>query len=367
MSASPKKRKSPTKRVASTPTEESSESEYEEEVDYLENDEIENDNIDCCEPCQYKNAEIERLRKRVNELEAENAYLKDEVDTLKPRIFDYKNISADVKLFQKMTGFENKKSNYLYEFLNPGDNCENIKFYESGESAVNMDNSFSHTSSKRGPKPKIEPINQLFMFLTCLRNGFTLQFTSWLVNMPKSTVSRHIITWVNFIYFSLRSIPIWPSKQQIIDTVPDNVKNINPSTRCIIDCTELFCQRPSSLSFQSSLYSSYKHHVTYKGLVGISPSGTITFVSQLYEGSISDKEITLRCGILSSELWSSGDSLMADRGFTIRDDLKPLHVHLNKPAFLSGRDQITKDEVKESQGIASVRIHVERAIQRANL
>ena len=91
-SASPKKRKLPTKRVASTPIEESSASEYEEEVDYLENDEIENDNIDCCEPCQYKNAEIERLRKRVNELEVENAYLKDEVDTLKPKIFDYKNI-----------------------------------------------------------------------------------------------------------------------------------------------------------------------------------------------------------------------------------------------------------------------------------
>ena len=224
-----------------------------------------------------------------------------------------------------------------------------------------MDNSFSHTSSKRGPKPKIEPINQLFMFLTCLRNGFTLQFTSWLFNMPKSTVSRHIITWVNFIYFSLGSIPIWPSKQQIIDTLPDNVKNIYPSIRCIIDCIELFCQRPSSLSIQSSLYSSYKHHVTYKGLVGISPSGSIMFVSQLYEGSISDKEITLRCGILSSGLWSPGDSLMADRGFTIRDDLKPLQVHLNIPAFLSGRDQLTKDEVKESQGIASVRIHVERA------
>ena len=42
---------------------------------------------------------------------------------------------------------------------------------------------------------------------------------------------------------------------------------------------------------QCSLYSSYKHHVTYKGLVGISPSGTITFVSKLYTGSISDKEI----------------------------------------------------------------------------
>ena len=55
---------------------------------------------------------------------------------------------------------------------------------------------------------------------------------------------------------------------------------------------------------------------------------------------------------------------MADRGFTIEDDLKAIKVHLNIPSFLRGRDQLTAAEVKESQTIASVRIHVERAIQR---
>ena len=55
---------------------------------------------------------------------------------------------------------------------------------------------------------------------------------------------------------------------------------------------------------------------------------------------------------------------MADRGFNIHDMLEPMQVHLNIPAFLSGRSQLTKDEVKKSQTIASVRIHVERAIQR---
>ena len=136
--------------------------------------------------------------------------------------------------------------------------------------------------------------------------------------MPKSTVSRHNITWINFIYFSLGSISIWPSREQIQGT--GNFKSLYPSTRCIIDCTELFCQRPSSLTIQSSLYSSYKHQVTYKGLVEIAPSGSIIFISHLYEGSISDKEIVARSGIVSHELWSEVDSLMADRGFTIQEE-----------------------------------------------
>ena len=40
-----------------------------------------------------------------------------------------------------------------------------------------------HSSSgKWGPKPNIEPVDQLFIVLIWLRNGFTLQLTSWVFN-----------------------------------------------------------------------------------------------------------------------------------------------------------------------------------------
>lgn len=152
---------------------------------------------------------------------------------------------------------------------------------------------------------------------------------------------------------------IWPTRDQVNAVMPESFKKTYPSTRCIIDCTELYCQRPSSLAIQSSLYSHYKSHVTYKGLLGISPSGAITFINQLFDGSISDKEIVRRSGLLERSLWNDDDSVMADRGFTIEDDLKTLNVRLNIPSFLGGRDQLTAAEVKESQTIASVRIHVE--------
>ena len=200
------------------------------------------------------------------------------------------------------------------------------------------------------------------MCLTWLRLGFTLTHTAWLFSTPKSTVSRHIITWSNYLYLKLGSIPIWRSKSECCTSMPQVFKDTYPSTRVIIDCTELFCQRPSSLTIQSSLFSHYKHHVTYKGLVGIASSGGITFVSELYDGSISDVEIVK--WYFTERMWSDSDSLMADRGFTIQNLLKPLGVSLNIPAFLQGREQLTMEEVTESQTIAAVRIHVERAIQR---
>ena len=116
-----------------------------------------------------------------------------------------------------------------------------------------------------------------------------------------------------FLMENLGAMLIWPTKDQIRLSMPDSFKNTSPNTRCTLDCTELFCQSSSSFKVQSSLYSFYKHHVTYKGLVGISPSGAIIFINQLYEGSISDKKVVSRSGILDLQFWE-GVLWMADRG-----------------------------------------------------
>ena len=52
---------------------------------------------------------------------------------------------------------------------------------------------------------------------------------------------------------------------------------------------------------------------------------------------------------------------MADRGFDIEEDLIPLRVRLNIPPFLRGKTQLNE---RETRRIASVRIHIERAMER---
>lgn len=54
---------------------------------------------------------------------------------------------------------------------------------------------------------------------------------------------------------------------------------------------------------------------------------------------------------------------MADKGFTIQDIL-PLGVSLNIPPFLGMSDQMPAEDVIATQEIASLRIHVERAINK---
>ena len=119
---------------------------------------------------------------------------------------------------------------------------------------------------------------------------------------------------------------------------------------------------PSSLLLNSRLFSSYKNHTTLKSLVGIAPSGATTFISQLYTGSISDREIVERSGILDLP-FNEGDDVMADKGFTI-EDLLPLGVSLNIPPFLGEAQQMPPEDVVKTQVVATLRIHVERAINK---
>ena len=125
--------------------------------------------------------------------------------------------------------------------------------------------------------------------------------------------------------------------------------------------TEVFVEQPKLPELQQLTFSNYKNHNTYKGLIGISPSGAITFISNLYPGSISDKELTRQSGIL--DLLESGDSVMADRGFDIQEDLALIGVRLNIPPFLKQKKQLDENELVETRRIASLRIHVERAME----
>ena len=302
--------------------------------------------------------ELEKSKEKEQRLSTKCECLEIEAQQLQNHLFTYKNISQNKELFKKTTGLSLETFKILLSFLNPGEKMSNVKFYDSTNRLSEETNSKRDlTFLKSGRTPALNNEEQCFLYLSWLKNGFSLAHMAFLFQISIATVSRYIITWSNFCYFSLGSIPIWPTREQIDDSMPESFKRTYSSTRCIIDCTELYCQRPSSLATQSALYSHYKSHVTYKGLIGISPSGAITFISELFDGSISDKEFL-------QNQWNQGDSVMADRGFTIDEELKSLGVTLNIPSFLKGRDQLTSAEVKESQTIASVRIHVERAIQR---
>ncbi|RXN38368.1 hypothetical protein ROHU_001174 [Labeo rohita] len=204
----------------------------------------------------------------------------------------------------------------------------------------------------------LQPIDEFFLFMTYLSLGLLQKDLAHRFGIHQSTVSRIINTWANFLYNVLGAVGIWLDEKTIREKMPE-VFHQYPDTYVILDCTELRCQTPDSLLLQSEVFSSYKSHSTFKGLIGIAPHGPVMFVSPLYEGSISDREILKQSGLIS--LLNPSMAIMVDKGFLV-EDIVPCRVHI--PAFLKKKTQLSGPEVRKTQSIARLRVHVERIIRR---
>ena len=142
----------------------------------------------------------------------------------------------------------------------------------------------------------------------------------------------------------LSHLIFWPDRDALIKTMPVYFRT--KKVAVVIDCFEVFLEWPSNLHARACTWSSYKHHNTVKVLLGISPQGVISFVSETWGGRVSDKYITEHCGILNYLV--PGDIVLADRGFDVADSIRTMQSELNIPAFTKGKSQLLALEVHET-------------------
>jgi hypothetical protein len=215
------------------------------------------------------------------------------------------------------------------------------------------------SSSQQG---SLTLVDQLFATLIRLRLGLLVQDIADRFNISSATVSKYFTTWVSLLHLELKILNPFPSRSAVDRTMPDIFKPKYESVRVILDCTEIYVQRSSSILNQALTFSNYKHHNTLKFLVGITPSGVISFVSEAWGGRASDSHITINSGLL--DLLDENDTVMADNGFLIEDALGKKKCKLVIPPFRGATPQFTTDQVFDTQEIARRRIHVERSIGR---
>ena len=93
-------------------------------------------------------------------------------------------------------------------------------------------------------------------------------------------------------------------------------------------------------------------HNTVKFLIGITPQGSISYISHGWGGRTSDKFITENCGLLKRLL--PGDQLLADRGFTVADSVGMYGAELVILSFTKGKKQLPREEVEKARQILSL-------------
>jgi len=274
------------------------------------------------------------LLARIEVLEAEKKQLETKVAGMTRVYFRIEDIKHDDALVRSYSGFVSFfVLNTFFEFLGP---------------VVNKLNYWGARDSRhqRQRSRKLDVCNQLFLTLVKLRLDLKLTDLAFRFGVSKSVVSRYLTTWISFLYHHLKEIEWMPSVQQVSGTLPHGFRTHYPNTFAIIDASEVFVETPSDLFMQSSTWSQYKHHNTAKFLIACTPNGAISYVSPVFVGSISDVELTRVSGFLTKLEDEPGISIMADRGFTIRDMLKQLNIELNLPPFMEGRQQLPAEDVR---------------------
>ena len=231
---------------------------------------------------KYTEGSLRDVRQTICNLRQENDELKKSSEQMTKQskivepLLDLNRLTSD-RYIAFYTGFPNYDIFIaLFNFLNPGTHGENIRYVRAkpGDFYVTTDNG----ERKKGRPKKLKPIEEYFMVLRRSCRGFSIQHLSHLFGVASSTVSRTFTAWINFMYLKFGQINLWPSKQLVQDTMPDVFKERYPNTSVIIDCTEIRCEMPGSLLLNGELFSSFKNHTTLKGLIGIAPSGAITFI-----------------------------------------------------------------------------------------
>ncbi|CAB4011932.1 Hypothetical predicted protein, partial [Paramuricea clavata] len=203
---------------------------------------------------------------------------------------------------------------------------------------------------------KLSTWEQFIITLVRLRRKITIETLADLFGISTGSTSRIIITWILFLEKELSFLLHFPTLSEL-DGIqyPKAFRGI-PDLRGIIDCTEFYIETPNRLPSQRSTYSTYKSRNTFKLLVSISPIAHFNFVSNLFSGSISDKEIIRQSGFLDK--LQPGDAIMADKGFNIQDLLALRETRLIAPPIMrKAKKKLQKKETNKTNIMNKKNVH----------
>jgi hypothetical protein len=244
----------------------------------------------------------------------------------------------------------------LYDLFNIDEAAENLKQWNAG---------LEYTNKPRSKSRKLRPIDGMFLCMIRLRTGMTEEHVAWLFGVGQSTVSRVFEMWLMHMHVSFQvCFPPPDAKMRQHSCPKEFVAKFKTNYAYIVDCSDLEMKVGSDPQIQHATWSDYHHLNGAKFLGAITPCGAFAHSSKAYPARATDNAVTeLLCGFL--EFLEKGDTIVADKGFTVFYLLNKLEVSLYIPPFKRvGQEQFTTEELMRTSKVANLRIHIERAFER---
>ena len=290
-----------------------------------------------------RSEEIRLLEAQITDLTKEVKRL--QLSTVSERYLAW--TTADSERLKYYVGFSVEEFEIIWDFLGMARDC--LALYKS------------HGSAR---VQKVKPKEQYLLTLLKLRQDYTFTDLAYKFEISVPHCSRIFVTWIQFLYkkFGEFRDDMYVERHEH-KPLPWVFRNdLLRDTRIVLDCTEILCESSTDYKQQGNMFSNYKSHTTVKILLGTAPSGACMFVSECYEGNISDKQIVIKSGVLNK--LKEGDAVLGDRGFCIHELCREKGAKLVIPAFRFQKSQSSVEESVETKLIAQARVHIERYNER---
>ncbi|XP_076034153.1 uncharacterized protein LOC143020979 [Oratosquilla oratoria] len=210
-------------------------------------------------------------------------------------------------------------------------------------------------------KKTMSKFQMLIMTMMRLRLNVSPVFLSREFAVSRSTVCRIFFDVVDVMYVRMKPLVFWPSRDTLAKTMPMEFRK-HFGTKCvvIIDCFEVFIDRPTNLKARAETWSFFYIITQLNFLLALPPQGTVSYISKAWGGRASDKHIAENDDLLNHIL--PGDLLLADRDFDIQASVGSVMAEVKIPAFTRGKNQLVPVDLEMTRIVAHVRIHVEKVI-----
>ena len=118
----------------------------------------------------------------------------------------------------------------------------------------------------------LNKFQEFIMVLMKLRLDVPHLDLAYRFDVSRPAVTRVISAWLVIMDVRLSPLISWSTRDALHKTMPQSFcRVIWIKTTVIIDCFEIFIDKPTNLMTRAQTFSNYKHHNTVKVLIGISP------------------------------------------------------------------------------------------------
>lgn len=131
---------------------------------------------------------------------------------------------------------------------------------------------------KNKPKRNLSVMERLILTLMKMKLNISFVFLAILFGCTSTTISTIFTETVIVLAGILKGSIRFSSKDEVLSNMPICFKHFS-DVRMVLDCTEIFVEKPKCLKCCVNTYSHYKDNNTIKYMVCITPGGIISFVS----------------------------------------------------------------------------------------